>query len=198
MWRLYRGEAMKNLFYHLVKPIYQIPFRLLYFPEIVGKENIPKEGPVIIAANHKMAFDPLGILIATKREVHYLAKSELFHGVLGFGLKKVGMIPVYRDRSNTSATLKAEEILKQGGIIGIFPEGKRNYTKEVLLPFHKGTVKMAKTVHCTIVPCAIKGEYRLFRKGIRFLFGKPIHIENMEMEEANQYLQDEIRRLLEK
>ena len=64
-----------KILYHLVKPIYAIPLRLLYRPELIGKQNIPQEGPIIFAANHKMAFDPLLVLVSTKREVSYLAKN---------------------------------------------------------------------------------------------------------------------------
>ena len=132
-----------KILYHLVKPIYAIPLRLLYRPKLIGKQNIPQEGPIIFAANHKMAFDPLLVLVSTKREVSYLAKSELFRGLHGWVFRKIGMIPVFRGKQNAAAVLEAAEVLKAGGAIGVFPEGKRNRTQEDLLPFRRGAVRLA-------------------------------------------------------
>lgn len=196
-----KGEPMKGKterLYAIVKPWYTVLLRLLYHPKWIGKENIPEEGPIVIAANHKMAFDPLLVLTATKRQVSYLAKSDLFRGIPGWFFRNMGMIPVYRDKGNMKAVLEAEEVLRKGGAIGIFPEGKRNYTQQELLPFRTGAVRLAKQVVCPIVPCAITGKYRLFRKGIQIEFGKPISIENFEIKDANQILQEEIRKLLRK
>lgn len=187
-----------KILYHLVKPIYAIPLRLLYRPELIGKQNIPQEGPIIFAANHKMAFDPLLVLVSTKREVSYLAKSELFRGFHGWFFRKIGMIPVFRGKQNAAAVLEAAEVLKAGGAIGVFPEGKRNRTQEDLLPFRRGAVRLAKETSSLIIPCAIKGKYRLFRKGIQIEFGKPIQVNSYEIDQANEILREEIRKLLRK
>ena len=164
----------------------------------MAKKTSQKNGPIVIAANHKRAFDPLLILTATKRQVSYLAKSELFHGIPCWFFRHMGMIPVYSEKGNMKAVLAAEKVLEKGGAIGIFPEGKRNYTEQELLPFRTGAVRLAKQAVCPIVPCAITGEYRLFRKGIQIKFGKPISIEAFEIKDANQMLQEEIRKLLRK
>ena len=198
---LFRKDKMKknkNHLYHIVKPIYKIFLTLLYRPTIIGKENIPEEGAVIFASNHKRAFDPLLVLISTKRQVCYLAKSDLFKLVHGWIFRKIGMIPVYRDKQNAGAIIEAEKVLEEGGAIGVFPEGKRNRTKEDLLPFRKGAVRLAKKTKTPIIPCAITGKYRLFRKGIKLEIGKPIQIEHLEIEEANELLQKEIIKMLRK
>jgi len=191
-----RGKTER--LYAFVKPWYTILLRLLYHPKWIGKEKIPESGPIIIAGNHKMAFDPLLVLTATKRQVAYLAKSELFHGIPGWFFRHMGMIPVYRDKGNRKAVVEAEAVLSKGGAIGIFPEGKRNYTEQELLPFRKGAVRMAKQTGSLLVPCAIKGKYCLFRKGIQIEFGEPFSVESYETEEANEILQNEIRKLLRK
>ena len=117
--------------------------------KIIGKENIPIEESLIIASNHKHAMDPLMIILATKRTIHYLAKIELFKGPLKLFFNAVGTLPVDRKNRNPDTVSKAEEMLKNGGAIGIFPEGTRNKTigtkDEVdLLPLKFGAVSLAQ------------------------------------------------------
>lgn len=110
--------------------------------------------------------------------------------------KKVGTIKVHRNKSNPVAVMEAEDILKHGGAVGIFPEGTRNRTNEDLLKFRHGTVSIAKKTNSKIVPFAIRGKYKIFRKGLSIKFGKPIDVSNMEIEEANDYLRGEVLKLL--
>lgn len=188
----------KNKLYKLLKIIYSILLKVLYKPVTYGLENIPEEGPIIFAGNHTHAFDPIVVMTFTKRTVHYMAKESLFKGIHGILFKKIGLIKVYRTQKNPMAVLEAEEILKKGGTIGIFPEGTRNKGTEELLKFKYGTVRIAKQSNSRIIPFAIKGEYRLFRKGLTIEFGKPIDVSKMEVEEANEFLRNEVLKLLRK
>lgn len=173
-------------------------FKILYRPQVIGKENIPEDGALLIAGNHKHAFDPLMVIMSTKRVVHYMAKNEVFKGLAGVIFDKIGLIRIYSNKSNQIAVIDAENVLNNGGTIGIFPEGTRNRTKEELLRFKKGTVRMAKATNTKIIPFAIRGDYKLFRKSVVAEFGKPIDVSNMEIDEANQYLKDEVAKLLRK
>jgi len=191
-------ENQKNYLYKLCKIIYSTLLKILYRPQAIGIENIPSDGALIFAGNHKNAIDPTVVMTFADRTVHYMAKAELFKGLHGMIFKKIGLIKVYRDKSNPKAILEAEEILKNGGSIGIFPEGTRNKTENELLRFRHGAVRIAKKTKTKIVPFAIKGTYRLFRKGLIIEFGKPIDISKMEIEEANNYLRNEVLNLLRK
>lgn len=188
----------KNFMYNFLKPIYTVLLIIIFKPKVIGKENIPKEGALIFAGNHKHAVDPTMVMMSTKRVVHYMAKEELFKGIHGWLFKKIGLIKVNRTKSNPQAVIEAEKILKNGGTVGIFPEGTRNRGNEELLKFRHGTVAIAKNTSTLILPFAIKGEYKLFRKGIIIEFGKPIDILKMEIEEANEYLRNEVLNLLRK
>jgi len=181
-----------NFLYKFVKVIYTILLKILFRPEVIGKENIPEVGPIIFAGNHIHAVDPTMVMSSTNRIVHYMAKEELFKGLHGILFRKIGLIKVYRSKSNPQAVIEAENILKNGGTIGIFPEGTRNKSKEELLKFRHGTVRIAKNANVKIVPFAIKGKYKLFRKSVKIEFGKPIDVSNMEIEEANNYLRNEV------
>lgn len=173
-------------------------FKILYRPKTKGTENIPKEGPIIFAGNHRHAFDPVVVMSNTDRIVHYMAKESVFKGLHGKLLEAIGIIKVYRTKSNPMAVIEATQVLEQGGTIGIFPEGTRNRTQEELLKFRHGAVAIAQKANSPIIPFAIKGEYRLFRKGLTIEFGKPVDVGKMETEEANNYIRDEVLELLRK
>ena len=127
-----------------------------------------------------------------------MAKNEVFKGLAGVIFDRIGLIRIYSNKSNQMAVIDAENVLNEGGTIGIFPEGTRNRTKEELLRFKKGTVRMAKATNTKIIPFAIRGDYKLFRKNVVVEFGNPIDVSNMEIEEANEYLKNEVAKLLRK
>lgn len=188
----------KNYLYIFLKPICKFLVQILYRPKVVGKENIPNDGPIIFAGNHIHAFDPAIVVTSTKRMVHYMAKEQLFKGLHGKLLEKLGTIKVYRSKSNPLAVIEAEKILKNNGAIGIFPEGTRNRTEKELLKFRHGAVAIASKSNSRIIPFAIKGEYKLFRKSLKIEFGNPIDLTDMEIEEANEYLENEVLKMLRK
>ncbi len=184
--------------YNICKLIYTTLLKVLYRPKAVGTENIPEEGPIIFAGNHRHAFDPVVVMTHTKRFVHYMAKETLFKGFHGFLFNQIGLIKVYRTKNNPEAIESAVNLLKDGGTLGIFPEGTRNRTNEELLRFKHGAVTIAKKSNSKIVPFAIKGEYKLFSNKLIIEFGKPIDVSNMELEEANDYIRNEVLNLLRK
>lgn len=184
--------------YKFLKIIYSSLLKILYRPTVKGAENIPDEGAVVFVGNHRHAFDPVVVMTHTNRIVHYMAKESLFKGLHGFLFKSIGLIKVYRSKSNPMAVVEAVEILKNGGTVGIFPEGTRNKTDQELLRFRHGAVAIAKQANAQIIPFAIKGEYKLFRKGLTIEFGKPVDISQMETEDANEYTRNEVLELLRK
>ena len=189
-------KKSKNYLYKFLKVICKILIKILYRPKVIGIENIPKEGPVILAGNHKHAFDPVLVMTSTKRIVSYMAKEEIFKGLHGKLLEKLGMIKVYRRKSNPQAVIEAEEVLKSNGVVGIFPEGTRNKTERELLKFRHGAVAIASKTNSKIVPFAIRGKFRIFRKGLEIEFGKSIDVQELEIEEANKYLESEVLKIL--
>ena len=173
-------------------------FKLYYNPTIIGRENIPSDGSIIVCGNHKHIMDQCLAIVSTKRFLRYMAKKEYFDGKFAWFFKWVGCIPVNRSIKDTDAKEKAIEHLSGGGAIGIFPEGTRNRTKEILLPFKFGAVSMAKKTDATLVPFGITGDYKFRSKNLVARFGKPFKVGDMTLEEANEKLEKEIKKLIQK
>lgn len=188
-------EVHKNT-YTIIKTILKYPFKLWYNPKVIGKENIPKTGALIICANHKHVMDQCPILISTKRMVHYMAKKEYFDGKFAWFFKASGCISVNRSIKDTEASNTALNLLKEGYAVGLFPEGTRNKTKEFLLPFKFGAVSMAKKTDANILPVGITGEYKFRSKNLTIRIGKPFKVTDMTLEEANEKLKNEIGSLM--
>lgn len=182
--------------YKLLTPIMRPLFKFYYNPKIIGAENIPDDGAIIIAGNHKHVFDQCLTIMATKRVIHYMAKKEYFEGKLAPFFRIVGCIPVDRSRRDFSSAKSALTVLKDNGAIGIFPEGTRNKTDAFMLPLKRGTVSMAQKADAYIVPFGLTGEYKFRSKDLQVIFGKPFKVGGMTVDEANKKLHDEIERLM--
>ena len=167
-----------------------------FSPTIIGSENIPKDGSVVIAGNHKNISDQFLVFLATDRVINYMAKREYFDGALAPLFKWAGCIPVNRDGFDAAAVRRAIKILKRGGAVGIFPEGTRNRTDKLLLAFKPGAAAIAKRGNALIVPFAISGEYRK-NGNLKILFGEPFSPESMSVEEATDKLYSAVSNLLE-
>jgi len=183
--------------YSLSKIILGAIFKLYYNPKIVNKENIPKEGSIIVAGNHKHLFDQCLTILSTKRCLHYMAKREYFDNKkVAWFFKGTGCISVDRSRKDPEAKQKALDILNDNGAIGIFPEGTRNKTNKLLLPFKFGAVSMAKKTDSYIIPFSITGDYKFRSKNLKITYGKPFKVTDMQLEEANDKLYKEVEKLL--
>ena len=142
--------------------------------KIHGWENIPLNGGIIIASNHISYFDPPILGSCIPREVHYLAKWELFKfKPLGYFLRSVNAIPIKRNVIDRQALIESLEILKQGKALLVFPEGTRNLRAK-LLPPKFGVGKLALEAGVPIVPAHIANSQKPTRA---FLSGKTIEVK---------------------
>lgn len=186
-----------TLFYKIVRPILWVLFRFLYRPIIVGKENIPKNGGVVLAGNHTKWLDAIMLITTCPRQVHFLAKDSLFKGFMGFLLRGVGGIPVNRKIHDKDALLSAKKTLDMDLCIGIFPEGTINRTDDIIMPFKIGAVKMTHDTNSCLVPFIITGEYKLFKKSVRIEFFEGMKIGS-DLDKENNKLMKLISKELKK
>ncbi|MBR5369924.1 MAG: 1-acyl-sn-glycerol-3-phosphate acyltransferase [Bacilli bacterium] len=180
---------MDTKFYKVVRPFVSFIIKLLFHPKVIGLENIPKNGRVVLAGNHTKWLDPVTLVGVQKRQIHFLAKEELFHGITKFIVKGMGCVPVNRKIHDKNALSSSEEFLNKDLCIGIFPEGTINRTKDIIMPFKIGAVKMSHDTNSKIVPFIITGKYRAFGKSVRIEFLKPISIGE-DLEKENKRLMD--------
>ena len=186
----------REIGYKFLTPFMRPLFKFFYSPKIIGAEKIPSDAAVVIAGNHKHIYDQCLTIMATKRVIHYMAKKEYFEGGLAPFFRAVGCIPVDRSKRDLSSVKSAMKVLKEGGAIGIFPEGTRNKTNEFLLRFKTGAVSMAKRSDAYIVPFGLTGDYKFRSKNLTVRYGEPFKVDNMTVEEANQSLYHEVERLM--
>lgn len=120
-----------------------------------GVEHVPDTGPVIFCANHIGVADGPLLAIFAPRPVHALTKSEMFRGWLGRFLRATGQIPLDRFRVDPAAARACLRVLRDGGTVGIFPEGRRGAGD--LERFHRGAAYFALATGAPVVPVVFLG-----------------------------------------
>lgn len=142
--------------FNFIKVILGGLFKLYYNPTIIGAENVPKDGAIIVVGNHVHIMDQCLPILGIKRPIHYMAKREYFDNKkVAWFFKLAGCIPVDRSIKDEKAVSKAMEVLENGQALGLFPEGTRNGLKEQRMkevyeickekyPSYNGFVKVMK------------------------------------------------------
>ena len=153
---------------------------------IEGQENIPPEGPCLIVANHVSFLDPFVICIHVPRIIHYITYAFFhFHPLFHWFCKRVYCIPIKKEGNDISSLKRALRLLKQGEIVGIFPEGARSETGK-LSEAAPGVAMIALKAGVPILPVGLKGTYKSFPKGatlpkptpVTLSFGKPFFLKD--------------------
>jgi 1-acyl-sn-glycerol-3-phosphate acyltransferase len=167
---------MNRRFYDFSKLTVQIMMRTLWRAQATGMENVPLEGPLIVACNHLSYLDPPAMGCFCPRRITYMAKKELFElPILGTMIRGLGAYAVDRQGSATAAIRRSLEVLRGGGAIGIFPEGTRNRSGEVTPA--PGVALLASLAKAPVVPACVLGSDRALRLArIKVAFGPPLEL----------------------
>jgi 1-acyl-sn-glycerol-3-phosphate acyltransferase len=167
-----------------LRPFARWLFRRRYDVRVHGAEHVPATGPVILAANHIGIIDGPLLAIFAPRPVHALTKIEMFRGRLGRFLHYSGQIPLDRYVADPQAVKQGLRVLRDGGVVGIFPEGHRGAGE--LERFHRGAAYFALVTGAPVVPVIMigtrepgghTGSLPDKRARIELVFGTPFTLE---------------------
>ncbi|HEY5092900.1 MAG TPA: lysophospholipid acyltransferase family protein [Acidimicrobiales bacterium] len=198
----------RTLTYRLCAGIVAVAAKLCFRPTVVGAENIPLTGPVLIAPIHRSNVDFALTLFISKRKVFFMAKDSIFRvPILGPLITHLGAFPVKRGSADRESMTLSEEVLRQGHALVLFPEGTRQEGRAVA-PLHDGAMFVAARTGAIIVPVGIGGSDKAMPKGaklprfsrIRIVVGAPIQPPSSQGRVARSALaakSEELRAALE-
>ena len=162
-------ERPPPLFYRILMRVFPPMVRSLTNVRYEGLHNLPRNGAVILAGNHTSHIDPIVVIMGARKPVRYLAKSEHFDGgITKIAMLTTGQIKTNREAGGGGALAEAVDVLKDGGWMGIFPEGTRSRREEppFLQQGKTGVARLgAKFPHAKIVPLAIIGAREFMEPG---------------------------------
>ena len=205
------GPAARWSWFYAAMKIPAVAFmRLMFRLESVGSENIPERGPVLMVANHSSVLDPPLVGGASRRQLTYLAKAELFEIPLFSTLiHALKARPIRREGADPSALRTARRVLEEGGALLVFPEGTRGEEGDIR-PAKPGAGLLAVSSGAAVVPVYVSGSGRAWPRGRRLpraakvtvTFGKPLRFEaergadrKAQYEIASREMMDAISRL---
>jgi len=169
-----------------------------------GVERVPADGPLLLCSNHQSHFDPPLIGGPIPRQLHYLAREDLFH-LPGFNwlIRSLDAIPIDREGLGLSGIKQTLRLLKSGEAVVVFPEGTRTYDGEVA-DFRPGILTLARRAKAPLAPCALDGGFQAWPRGqtipgfgpIVVQYGEPIWPEDFEGVSDEELLAELRRRIV--
>ena len=185
---------------NLLKFIFRTYFRTFYKVEVIGLDNIPQTGAVILTCNHVSNFDPplVGGFVGLRRDPIYIIKKELVSiPVVGRALKSFGFIAIdrYRKGGDLHSLKQALNVIKEGKALFIFPEGTRSKTGKPIKP-KAGIGFLLWHCQAPVIPIRVFNTEKLpFTRNLKVVIGKPFMLEKQEgkqTKEQFQYFADKV------
>ena len=158
-------------FYYVARVLVRMLFSLLTRWQIKGRENVPRQGPVLVVANHLNLTDPPLLGVSLGREVIFMAKEELFRSRFSaYFIGSFGSFPVHRGRLDREAIRQAQQVLADGVVLVMFPEATRSKSAQ-LQPAFPGSALIAMHHVVPILPVGISGTEKI--KGLSWILRRP-------------------------
>lgn len=194
------------MFYSILRVLLSIYYTIIKRVKVVGRKNIPSKGPVLLYSNHPTNTDMILISGFVRRQVHYMAKEELFKNpILALFFKSLGVFPVKRGKGDVGAVKTVYKLLDQGKVVGVFPEGTRTPKKNPKLN-KGGAAMMALRSGAPILPVAVEWNKTFFGRP-KIVFGEPyimlpkeedVRIPKQELVKLTRGIMDNIYGLIER
>jgi 1-acyl-sn-glycerol-3-phosphate acyltransferase len=191
--------------YTIVETILRPILMFVYRVRITGREHVPETGPCVLAANHVSVLDGFFLGIAVTRQVRFMAKVELHRvPIVKQILEGAGTFPVERGADAGRAVAAAVNLLEQGGVVGVFPEGTSLPDKK--RGYKRGAARLALATGAPLVPVALvdthltlePGTHRIRLPRVRIVIGEPLRVDRQEpTEEAATDLTGRLQKAIE-
>ncbi|MCK4666320.1 1-acyl-sn-glycerol-3-phosphate acyltransferase [Candidatus Dependentiae bacterium] len=200
-------KQQSNFFYMIARFILTVIYNLFFKVETHGAWRIPKEGGMILASNHQSYLDPTGLgTFVRKRRLRFMARETVFQvAVLKRVILWLGAFPIKRGKFDLTGMNIMINLLKEGEVVVMFPEGTRSHTGKIL-PIQPGIGIIAHKARVPIIPVYIDGFYnawprhnlfpRLFKK-LKLIYGYPIHFDELYKQKASGKIYREIAKIVE-
>lgn len=183
IYKVRKETKWKKIVRKTVKIILSTVYKIAFRVKITGK--VPESGGYIICCNHINYLDAAAIVLFNKRKVNFVAKEDLFtHGILMWLGHLFDAIPIKRDMQDIDAMKRCLKVLKNGELLGIFPEGTRK-GMEKNMKAKNGAAFMAIKSKVKVIPVGIHGTFKPFSK-VYVNYGKPIDITNFTKENLDE------------
>ena len=154
----------------------KVLFRLVFPMQVEGREHLPQTGSAVIVANHACYLDPIFLVTATNRTIRFLTTSEMMRTRVGRWLfSRFGCIPIRRYASDPGAVRRLFTCLREGEIVGVFPEGERSWDGNPL-PISQTVKKLLARLKVPIVPVRIEGSYAILPRWAKVPLPGPITV----------------------
>jgi len=173
---LYEPYITPTIAWELLRAVAIVIFGIMGRIHLRGRHNVPKKGPYILASNHLSWIDVPLIPAYVPGKVVYMAKEEAFLSKIGWLVRFMGAFPVKRGEADRQALRAADEQLKKGRVLVIFPEGHRSET-HTLGKIHSGLGMIALRAGVPVVPVAVSGSENLLKKfgaHVTVSYGEPV------------------------
>ncbi|NLG26162.1 MAG: 1-acyl-sn-glycerol-3-phosphate acyltransferase [Clostridiales bacterium] len=169
---------MRERLYRRIRAVARALMLVLFPIRASGMEHVPPGGAGMLCINHISLIDPIAVACAMQRPVHFIGKRELFKGrFLAWFLGSLGALPVNRGGSDLAAMRASLQVLKNGGLLGVFPQGHR-YKKDDVHELETGAAMLALRSGAPVIPVHIAPGYRLFRR-LRVRVGAPVDLSDL-------------------
>ena len=187
IYKIRKETAWKKFVRKIVKTILKTAYRIAYRIKITG--SVPEEGAYILCCNHINYLDAAAIVLFNKRKVNFVAKEDLFtHGILNWLGHLFDAIPIKRNMQDIEAMKRCLKVLKNGELLGIFPEGTRK-GMEKNMKAKNGAAFMAIKGKVKVIPVGIHGTFKPFSK-VYINYGEPIDFSGYTKDDLDKATED--------
>ena len=173
--------------------------------KVTGRDNIPARGGALLCGNHVSYIDPPALGAGATRPVRFMAKSELFRiPVFGLLIRAVGAFPVKRGTADRGALRRAIELLQEGELVGMFPEGARSLDGKLKDP-EMGSGMVALRAQVPVVPVALVNTEKLLRphsfflrfSRVKVVYGEPVKLDDLYGKSGRDAVEEAGRRIMQ-